>query len=1036
MRFTKSSKVLLILTMILMNHFIYSFEVTKITRRSLLGFNKKGKGKKSKFSSKNSSHNGSKKVQVRITKKTKYRRSSGSSSTALSKIKKGKRKIKKVGLFTKRSQKSEIKKKEKSKFFLASLVVLFVIFLVYASIKIGNAIFRNTFLYPLQRENLKNVTKAIQEIYEMRMDSCSFNSIKVIKQRRMNIALIMKIVTYVTNMDTKCGGCNEPKSKECEDYCMLRNTLEHAKKAANEALNKEVDQNEVCGWQKTEDGLTKMKTKYENLVENQANVWATIRDVTMNVLWSLSTYFGEVGNSVKDSVIKMFGKSVKHSNASSIANKAAYVIDEYQKVTGLLNEDDFWVKIFPIFQLLCSVISGIAPFFGDAGGKLANITTIANNTIDLVTRIIGWIKNWKNIPWCERILEISGAIVSLRWIVPEIFSFIGMSRVAATLGLSLDALAALIEMGSTACYFVEAALIDPIKIKNLYQKSMKEASEGMCNSDINLMKDAVNKEEVMNLMEIEQGDISKIRKDLANYCQYSLLFCLNVDAKMKTEEERLFTKEEFKKYYDIIQEGPINDIAISSTYQYDDQFTQLGYEPMFRTYQNMNALYLCRGCNPNIIITYVCLESSETDPTTSKCYFDKENLKTKTLRITYDKILVFAVRTLKGQGEKVRFLRRISIDQEGRDITLNTEYGCLNFKESDSIVDYEINDRKLQDEDLTNSEGNILATSTINSTSDYEEVQKGFCKRNCVGDQPKPSLQCIRMYSPMELRKNRMKKFRYGFHKVFYKLKTEEQKTDAQKAVENVQKFTMQCSNCPEENVPRYYIRKGEYLRGKDDAIYSLNEKFKAEMLENGDLVIKDLDDKSNIVWKKRSKKKGAYAEVDALGHFKISQDNSKNIATFRTSKRCEHTDCRLVLSDWGVLEMIDWSSYKVLWQSDNIVKTFMEVGDYLENSNNSFFSPNKKYFATVKDTGEFGIWNMDDKDGPPKWSTNTKTHARARLTLEEDGNLVLKGINKNVIWQSDTSLEELAKYRLILTNDPELKLVHPQTHEAIKTLF
>lgn len=412
----------------------------------------------------------------------------------------------------------------------------------------------------------------------------------------------------------------------------------------------------------------------------------------------------------------------------------------------------------------------------------------------------------------------------------------------------------------------------------------------------------------------------------------------------------------------------------------------------------------------------------------------------KKRRIKYDKILVFAVRKLIGSGEQIRFLKNIELIQSGVDITLKEEWGCLNYTEIDGEVDITINNFSLASGNHVEGDAIEDIRRTTDKSPQFEQIKKNFCKNNCIGNIPKPSNECMRMYWPESSITGR-KKYRVAVRRELFKLRKEDtqaKKEDSQKALANVRKFTDLCTKCPSKRLLKFYIKRGEQL----ESIYSLNRKFMAIMKE-GDLKIVDLDI-NKTVKTFTSNDKDAFAEIDAQGYFRLSNSRNSNQSKkpFVSSSHCSNPDCRLVLSDDGRLELMDFETYRVVWRSENLIKSFIEVGEYMENHDNYIVSPNNKYYATVKDSGVFGVWNYSDiksTNARAVWkvilNNGNTVNARARLVLEANGDLTLYSINKSKLWGSDTAQKENMKYRLVLTDEGKLNVFHPYTNQSLKTI-
>lgn len=606
MKFHNLIKALSLALLLFLHTFVHSVEVTSHARRNVFSNQNKNRKSKVKFASKTNKK--VYKIKVKRTSKNKSReleRSSAALSTLMN------RKVK-----TLKKVQENTKSKAKTKFLVAFLVVSFLLFVI---LKVGNSIYRNAFVYPLQRENLKNVTAAIQKVYELRLNACSFAMLKNIRQRRMNMSLAIKITAHIESSHERCHNCKSPEGEFCLNFCKAKESLILAKNLALEVLKNNMDFNNVCGWRKGDSELLKYQSKYEDLVANQKSFKDTAIDIGMNVLWSLSTLTG--ADDIKNYFKQTKGETFSNLLSPSF-NGLAYTFDLYSKTMDRTypdksDEDGYkWFKktFLSWFQWIFSIVSASAPFLGR--DKIASVSTILNNFTDLMNRIIDWntkdengLTSWSQMSGCTRTLEVSGLIVSLRWIIPEILSLFKKPDWAASLGLAMDVVAAALEVASSICYHVEAKN-DAKKIEEIYNLEMKTNLESKCNQDIELMNDALNKEQLENSMAYP-GNLAAIRKEIKSICKNSLISCLTMDAHVDDPQQRILTKEEFEKFYHISEEGPINEIAISSSYQSDDQFRSLGFDHVFRTYQNMNSIYYCKGCKPNEIITYICIEDSD-----------------------------------------------------------------------------------------------------------------------------------------------------------------------------------------------------------------------------------------------------------------------------------------------------------------------------------------------------------------------------------------------------------------------------------------
>lgn len=1051
MKFTSHFKALSLIILLSFATITHSFEISSSTRRN----------------EHRSQHRSEKKAEGKTVK---------SKSEFLNFLKLNKReKLKKrelVKLKIRRNQEKERKiqtarAKSTAKFFL--ITALLVTFLTYAILKIGNAVYRNAFVYPLQRENLRNVSTKLQKIYEMRLNTCSFALLKNVKQRRMNTSLALRVGYHIMGQDAKCSCQAQNNNENCIEYCKLRPVLESSRSIAMELLKKDIDLNDQCGWIKTDDGLSKLKTKYTKLVSSQKSVLDTMTEVSTTLITSLASLAGieEIKNAVMNRIKSIIFRVPDEEPGEEGKNSFEFAIDTLVKTydqgyemfnkaidaayteDGQLSDGYKWFKntIAPWVKIALSGTSGLVSFLGKFGPRASNIITVFNNFLQIVYKIIEWHAidkktnktEWDNMSICTQMIEINSVIVSIRWSIPQIFMFFKLNSLAVTVGLAMDVVIAGIEIASTVCYHKEA-LDDQKKIEEIFNKEMKTTLEEKCKNDLELMKDALNKQSIHSMM-TGYGQISSISQEaIKNLCHYSLSSCLTMDAHEKDQSKWLFSEGEYQKFYQITESGPISEIAISSSYQTDDQFEQLGFFRIYRTFQNMNAVYARRGSLPNTIITKMCIDDSSVEMKDSQCFHEGANLTVKRLRIKYDKILTFVSKKLVGTG-KCRYIKNIAFLQAGDDLVLKQELKCLSWKEVEGNIEVTL------DEPISDTPVEVLRES-IRSTSDnvpqIRQIKQDFCDENCIGKSLNPSNQCMRMYWAGKTSTSRRKKFRESLGNQLsssrHDHKRHEAREDAFKAVENGKKFKEMCQSCPSKKTLNYYITKGDpFVEG--DSIYSLNRKFMLIMKE-GVLQIQDTDEDFTPVWFVDTKDKTAYAEIDSMGYFKIISSEKSGSVYFKSDDKCRNPACRLILNDYGSIELVDYETYRVVYSSSSIIKNYIEVGDYVENQENSIFSSNKKYFATVKDTGVFGVWNFSDAnnaDAPPLWQADFELGdtmaARARLVLKENGNLELLNVNNAILWSSRSMMKEKKKYRLLLSNQGKLKIINPTTHETITTI-
>lgn len=96
--------------------------------------------------------------------------------------------------------------------------------------------------------------------------------------------------------------------------------------------------------------------------------------------------------------------------------------------------------------------------------------------------------------------------------------------------------------------------------------------------------------------------------------------------------------------------------------------------------------------------------------------------------------------------------------------------------------------------------------------------------------------------------------------------------------------------------------------------------------------------------------------------------------------------------------------------------------------------SDNGKYVARIQDDGNFVVYSMKDKDNVKNaiWNsgTNGKGKGPYRVTMQEDGNLVVYDSTNAALWNSQTNGKGTPDYKLIMQDDGNL-VVYDKTGKA-----
>ena len=113
---------------------------------------------------------------------------------------------------------------------------------------------------------------------------------------------------------------------------------------------------------------------------------------------------------------------------------------------------------------------------------------------------------------------------------------------------------------------------------------------------------------------------------------------------------------------------------------------------------------------------------------------------------------------------------------------------------------------------------------------------------------------------------------------------------------------------------------------------------------------------------------------------------------------------------------------------SDTLVKSdTIYSGESLE-KNESLLSTTE-CFATLKPDGNFVLYFTFESGVTEIWSTKTSSTDAEKLTLNNDGNLVLTDVNGNTVWATKTSNIGEPPYRLTMQSDGNL-VVYDKNYE------
>jgi hypothetical protein len=483
-------------------------------------------------------------------------------------------------------------------------------------------------------------------------------------------------------------------------------------------------------------------------------------------------------------------------------------------------------------------------------------------------------------------------------------------------------------------------------------------------------------------------------------CQTSLLTCLEIQYNSLESAGKIFSDQEYKDLAYNFRRGPIQNIIISRSFQYDDDFFKHGFKVATRDYMNMNNVMFCKGCKNNVVISHMCLYGRGS-PQTLKCYHhaDKANnseiqeaindtiaerkkpgklqykddkikdFTLKVLRIMYNYDLIYLTKEIELEEQAdvktITGLSKLIINTDKDKPQLNLTFFDFTYTIKKNLVFYvnpsdRLNLAEMKKQTLLKVEGKFKNMFNINNDP-LTQMHNDFCEKTCINLEPRyEEFGCAR---------------RFYNHYIINEIPRLAEFNSRIKILRDY------CTTCKPLSIAANHeqIMDNQQINNEHDInkIRSLNGKFSFHHnIETDSLQLLDLDYQINnspfkVIAEIKLKCQTSAKDRKIICELDITQavvckyrDGEKFVKCYQAiQSQAGHLDSshsiittpHFMVHDHGVVTIIFKDTYKLLWKfgDERIKQSWLEPGEYAEKlpKDNFNLAVYKKYGNGVTDS-------------------------------------------------------------------------------------